>query len=91
MKRVTGIAVGEKHSLALQSWCQATAEFETIPAVPAPVSPLSPHGSAFLEEAEGPPSLKPRREKQGIHSDEYWAELDAAQSAFRNPFEPPEQ
>ncbi|KAK9811637.1 hypothetical protein WJX72_007451 [[Myrmecia] bisecta] len=45
LKRITRVAVGEKHSLALQSWCSA----------PLPLDPVSPAGAAFAPDAETSP------------------------------------
>ena len=88
MKRVTLAAVGEKHSLALQSWCSAPVSMRARLA-PAqslssrPMSGLSDRDSsaAFSEALSGPlDSLEALVAAEGRpHSDSsaYWRSLEA--------------
>ena len=76
LKRVTNVAVGEKHSLALQSWCEAPS-FQSATFPPAGQGLVS-QPSHYFEDIEPGNLSTRRREVHSLMSDAYWAELDAS-------------
>ena len=85
MKRVTGVAVGEKHSLALQSWCAAPTFHAAAPSTAASRQGLSPQGSRHLEEADLQPCVSA---DDGPSSERYWDRLD---TVLQNLTQPPQE
>ena len=77
LKRVTSVAVGEKHSLALQSWCQAPS-FHAASSAPVVGQGLVSEPSHSLEENEPGTLTTKGRQVHSLMSDAYWAELDAS-------------
>ena len=86
LKRVTSVAVGEKHSVALQSWASAPAFYEPPAACGAATQTgeaagqLSPRGSeaSTLEDSDVLPAADGIAAEEGVASDAYWNELEIA-------------
>lgn len=95
MRRVTGVAVGEKHSLALQSWCSGPPSFIPLPPAATPAAsgaatPMSPMGSeaSALNDADCVPCTPGRGAAEGVGSEAYWEDLEATLRANSPPTSP---
>ena len=99
LKRVTSVAVGEKHSVALQSWASASAFYEPPAACGAATQTaeaagqLSPRGSeaSTLEDSDLLPTADGRAAEEGLASDAYWDELEIAVRAAGSAPQTPER
>ena len=72
---MTGVAVGEKHSLALQSWCEAPS-FHAASAPQSTSQAFLPEASQSLGEGQPDSFASRRAELHALTSNAYWAELD---------------
>ena len=70
---MTGVAVGEKHSLALQSWCEAPDLHSGLKVQTSSQNVAQLDGSP-LEDRENSSSAKPR--SHALTSDKYWTQIE---------------
>lgn len=84
------MAVGEKHSLGLQTWCSAPAFHAALGSQIPRQQSLSPQANRHAEDREFLAPAPIGGADHSLTSDSYWSELDAASQHVHEPLLPEE-